>query len=509
MRRAALLLAAAASLARGAQAAPPPPPRLVFYLYWDLLPSRARAAAFDPAQWKSRTAESRVKWLTRFSMPEKNERVCFLGEAPAVLAGFFEGDARLSARLGRRGDSVDFDLEAVGARSVAACDEGAARALAESAKRSPATLADGFVIHDRVEGRPELRRFVLKLDTPPKKEEVMPWQRPEHRGLDLRKHDDALKFAVLVQKYVYDGMANQDAARPNENFDAFKAAERGRYWCHMPWQNVGVVGREALMGMTKEHDLVAGGIPFYAKMMPGSCFAIGFHNAMGCRTIERAWGTKDAPRDPPDFRGARFGDGTLAFKVLFTQSPDPALKDAFTVKANVSLPYESARAVREVRLIQTDVALRDSRLTGTRPELNNWVFLVFYYDPSYDYDAQVKPLIGWDNPLKSIPGLPAAFLKMRPAGIQRGLDAADTTRFNGAAVNGFENRLNGPEDLSSSSCMSCHSMAGTRNIAPPGYMSNAAWVRAVSGQDHLDFSLQMNHSRRNWSWLTQFQDAPR
>lgn len=383
-------------------------------------------------------------------------------------------------------------------RELASGDPGAERGLASlnpSLNRSLAAVekpGDGFTIEDEPAdaGASGLPRFQLRGDYD--RAFMGPNDRP-WKGMDIRSPKGAMEFALVAQKYMYEGMANQNPD-PNHNFEARRNTKR--YWCHMPWLNVSAAGREAIHGMTAERPLQKS--PVYPDATSGSDWGVAFYNGEGCRTIGAIFGTAQKPRPRPDFSKSAFGDGTFTAKILFTTANFPDLQGAFTWKGHVSPPMSTARSIDSLRHIQMDIAIRDSSITGTNPETNHWVMLTYYYDASYT------------SPIE-LPGMHPGFRHMRPVGVQVGFDKPRTNAaleptssliFAGAKTNQLEGRLNGPADNTKSSCLSCHGTAGTTAPMSPGFMSMAEYHRGKAGM--LDFSQQILLAKKNWETRPRF-----
>jgi hypothetical protein len=222
------------------------------------------------------------------------------------------------------------------------------------------------------------------------------------------------------------------------------------------------------------------------------------YNHVGGYIVGKVWQDPDSP-DPS---AARFPDGTVAVKLLFTTAPVsqvPYLANTLEWDAHISQSGSSAtRTIQKVRLIQIDVAVRDSRADST----TGWVFGTF------GYDGTAPGATIWD--------------RIRPIGLMWGNDPALTeSAFNGGArpvetviVNrvvgveqhlGWKERLNGPVDNPRSACLSCHSTAQRFAISgpvPPASSPDAEkmrWFRNIksghpfdAGQISLDYSLQLS-----------------
>lgn len=355
---------------------------------------------------------------------------------------------------------------------------------------------DGFQIFDDTPFSEDLPLFKLRADydKAPQRPDAKPWA-----GLDLKDPKQALKFTLLVQKYFYENMANQNPRNANYNFIAQN--NKNRFWCHMPWMHVGPNGREAIHGMTKERDLIPSMlIPAYKNATPGSDWGVAYFNNTGCNSIEQVFGTSTNPKHDPNFMGGKFGDGTVIIKMLFTTADFPEVKGAYTWRATVSGPGETERKLQNVRHIQMDIAVKDYSLKGTSPALENWVMAGFYYDPNYDFDKELRTVLGEENPLKGIPNVPKELFKMRPMGVQTGFDSPDKGEsiiFPGAYANGSGGRLNGPADNPKTSCLGCHGAAGTGAKMIPGFLSMRMF-EPYKGNTVLDFNQQFALAKENF-----------
>ena len=362
--------------------------------------------------------------------------------------------------------------------------------LPEKNLRFPAAtpVADeGFSIPDgaKISGGEGLPRFKLKADYATAiqdaeanhidKLEDLPWRKAKS---DITTEKGARDFTLLLQKYAYEGMLDQKGSN-EEIFNAFKSEKH--YWCNMPWLNQTPKDREGIHGMTPELSLRSTE-HIYPDAPNGDAngrwtdWGVAYYNTQGCEAINRVFGSENAPLATPNWEEARkpgFKDGSMVFKILFTSANFASAKDAFSWSGNVKPQDKSpGRVVHKLRHIQMDIAVRDSALRdpnypksnkGVRPEHNDWVFMTYYYDPTYelpaDAPAEVKEF--WAKIPASLDG----FKKMRPQGIQTGFDVpgtGDTINFAGAKTNGLDQRLNGPADNGKSSCIGCHGFAGTQ-----------------------------------------------
>lgn len=369
--------------------------------------------------------------------------------------------------------------------------------MKEAFSRSPAStrevLQEGYAMLDQISGggtESRLPLFQLKSDYSRSHQirEPFPWR---SERLNLGTEEDAGRFALILKKYVYDGLANQNP-NPNQNLIAQNSP---RYWCHMPWLNQGVAGREAVHGLTKERDLYPS--VMYPKATPGSDWGVAVFNAPACQAIDRTFGQERNPRIPPQtpeewHRKTVSPDGSVIAKFLFTTAKFPQIMDAWQLIANVSPPKAATRSLQPIRHIQLDIAIKDSTLRGVPlGNADNWIMLNYYFDPTYDENFDIG-----DN-------MPMAIKKMRPAGLQWGFTQRDSRIFKGALTNNASGLLNGPADNSASSCLGCHGTAGTDIKMAPGVLTTPQYFQAKSKRVTLDFGQQFAFAKRNYETRSQ------
>jgi|SRR5579862_9389379 len=264
-----------------------------------------------------------------------------------------------------------------------------------------------------------------------------------------------------------------------------------RNWYHAPWLHTSANGREYVHGLTgerssKKHELAPTQTDSFAN------WAVGFYNAPGGYVIGQVWKNPSAPNPS----AANFPDGTVACKLLFTTATVeqvPYLKNDFEWQADVSTKSGGPRSIQPVRLLQVDVAVRDSRANST----TGWVFGTFVYD------GNATGATPWD--------------RLEPVGLMWGNDPTvteatktETTKLTQTWINpdmgpaqhlGRAGRLNGPVDNPKSSCLSCHSTAESP-ANPDNYPTNnddaMNWFRNIkaneaftSGRTSLGYSLQL------------------
>lgn len=336
-----------------------------------------------------------------------------------------------------------------------------------------------------------LPRFKLCSDynqMKPKPEE-RPW-----KGMNISTEEGGKKFAQVVLDYFYDSLV-QDAKNTNNNFITENIKAGKTRWCHMPWLNVGDSGRELIHGLTKERDLEKSEIyPLVntTKEKEGSDWGIGFYNDIACASMHDVFGSEQKTT-APDFVNKKFPEGSVSVKILFTTAKLDELNGSFTWTANVSPAKSTSRKLRDVKLVQIDVAVKDSTLIGTRKEIDHWMMTTYYYDATYLADSAHK-----------FTGNLAGLLKMRPIGIQTGFDPSTSLIFEDSKTNSADNLyyganprlMNGPADNPKGSCLSCHGAAGTSAKMVPGVKDFDHYMKIKD--KGLDFSQQMALAKRNY-----------
>lgn len=307
------------------------------------------------------------------------------------------------------------------------------------------------------------------------------------------------EYLLAVLAYAYAG---------NLETDWMVQKNQTRKWYHAPWMHAGATGREFLHGLTVERpscdkELREGKICDDDKL-PIENWAVSVYNEPGGYYIGQVW-TEMSKRNPnpANFPAEGFPEGTVAVKLLFTQSEQDYLKNSIAWQADI---YRGKMPPQTVRLLQVDVAVRDSvSPTG-------WVFGTFVYHddaPPIPYAVELAPeRQGW--------------LKVVPLGLMFGNKASES--FLNPAVPvpqhfGCQARLNGPVDNPKSSCMACHAQSeapldldfNRLNLTYPPMSCDAAtdefWFKNVNPRSErteertlsapdkrtvsLDFSLQL------------------
>ncbi len=308
-------------------------------------------------------------------------------------------------------------------------------------------LAQGYPLGVPVFGQVGGRTEVVRWD--PFAPANGPWS-----AHDFRVPAQRGAYLNALRDYVLAGMIDVDFV-----------AQRNREhrWYHVPMMTADPNSRrEPYHGLTKERPLNANDHSWIVQgNTPATTlesFAIGYYNDIGGYTIGRVFGDPNpALSDPAQ---AQFIDGALVFKLLFAEY-DPAKIIAAQYPLDGAPQWQvqdvqvPTAALKNVRLIQIDVAVKDPRATQT-----GWVFATFVYDETL---AATEPV---------------AWRRLAPVGLQWGNDPDVTASGVGTLDEswispglpvafqghlGRHGRLNGPVDNSLSSCLSCHS---TGQVSP-------------------------------------------
>jgi hypothetical protein len=247
-------------------------------------------------------------------------------------------------------------------------------------------------------------------------------------------------------------------------------------WWIVPWLDYTGFGREPLMGLTKERG------PDPGDLSPSSTgnhqvWAVGFYNAPGAAIVGEIF---ENPCDPNYPANVRFPEGTVSIKFLFTDAPTDQveyLANAPVFHAFLDPPNRSVqpqdRIRREVRLLQVDIAVRDSRADPV-----GWVFGTFAWiglprgDTLFDNLEPVALQWGDDPNVTSPSRIRETWINPLLEGVIYGWPERPML--------GFHGRANGPADNVRSSCLSCH--ASARIPSAPG-------KRLLNAQFHMIIDL--------------------
>lgn len=183
-------------------------------------------------------------------------------------------------------------------------------------------------------------------------QDAAPWMQ-----FDPATHPEQYMMAVLA--YCLEGNVATDWSLQNNPI---------RKWYHAPWMHWGNHGREPVHGMTYERTSLPGELsPQQTSTFQN--WAVGFYNPAGGYTFGQVW----ANATQPNAAVAKFPANTVSMKLLFTEAtPDqvPFLAGSKEWQAYIFADPKNQgpgapRVVKVLRLLQVDVAIRDSRATTT------------------------------------------------------------------------------------------------------------------------------------------------
>lgn len=323
--------------------------------------------------------------------------------------------------------------------------------------------------------------FKLKTDFPA----VQPSRLPEFmERIDFRTQP--LEYLEAVRDYAFEGNL--------PDWDPFK--NHIRNWYHIPWLHPTTTGpnayppnggTEGFHGLIKEAPLSSLQLGPGQKGADYSVYAITLINEFAGYTMGRMW--RDPENPDPRATDARYGGGfpigTVFAKLLFTDAPRgtdhlPFLENPLAWTAYITptfFPSGSGpvtRVVRKVNLLQMDIAVRDARADG--PGLTGWVFGTFVYNGQLNNSNKFMNLVPagltWgndpENRINKTNPFPPVKTEVNP-------DLKQTVVFNTPQLPpqhlGWNGRLNGPADLNTTSCMSCHITAqypAVTSLVPDG-----------------------------------------
>lgn len=302
------------------------------------------------------------------------------------------------------------------------------------------------------------------------------------------------------------------AVEGNEQVDWRGDQNSIRKWFHAPWLHWGRNGREFIHGLTHERVSLPGELSA-SQQRSVQNWAVGLYNPSGGYIIGRVWKDPNSP-NPSE---AVFPDGTVTIKLLFseaTESDAPFLRNAKEWEAyiydsvNVPTNPNAPRSIRKLRLLQIDVAIKESRVSAS----GGWVFGTFVYNgflPSVRlWDRFIAVGVAWGND----PDITVSAVRRGAVLTQSWINPDRGVPFQHL---GWAGRLNGPVDNPISSCLSCHSTAQwppgpglvpPRNLAfdSPEFMR---WFRNIRsptetfspGAISLDYSLQLMAGIANYN----------
>jgi hypothetical protein len=323
----------------------------------------------------------------------------------------------------------------------------------------------------------------LKADFPNR----LPNDRPEFlEKIDFRTQP--LAYMEAVRDYAFEG--NLPSWDPWQN--------HVREWYHIPWLHPTSTGPNAYPpngGTEGFHGLIKEAPLSPLQLGPGqegkdgnySVYAITLINDFAGYTMGKMW--RDPQNPDPRATDARFGGGfpvgTVFAKLLFTDAPQgsdhiPFLENPLQWTAYITptfFPTDSQpvqRVVGKVNLLQMDIAVRDARADA--PGLTGWVFGTFVYNGQLKKPNKFMNLVPlglmWGNDPENRINKTDPF---PPVHTRVNKDLQQTVIFDTPQLPpqhlGWNGRLNGPADLNTTSCMSCHIAAqypAVTSLVPTG-----------------------------------------
>ncbi|MDE2809470.1 MAG: hypothetical protein OXN90_13730 [Gemmatimonadota bacterium] len=263
--------------------------------------------------------------------------------------------------------------------------------------------------------------------------------------------------------------------------------EDAQWWISL-WLDYGPFGREPRMGLTKERGPDPGDLS-PTNVDGHQVWAVGFYNARGASVLGNVFSDPCNPNVP---RNVKFPEGTVAIKFLFTDAPIEEVKylggapeyEAFIDEAGAGSDDRPVtnRKPRELRLLQVDIATKDSDARTT-----NWVFGTFaWIGPKAGdglFDNLIPVSLQWGNdPNVYDDNVVESWINSQLRGTLYGWKSRPHLGFNG--------RANGPADNIRSSCLSCHAAARVRRSEKGILNRNFDMTSAISDmilvKEHVD-----------------------
>ncbi|KAI8494620.1 hypothetical protein Bbelb_278460 [Branchiostoma belcheri] len=209
--------------------------------------------------------------------------------------------------------------------------------------------------------------FDFPTEEPVLRDENLPW-------LAIEFKDDPQAYLKSVLDYCFEGNTECDFRVHNNEV---------RRWYHSPWMASRPFGRERIHGLTMERPCDPGYIDSHDKRWVQT-WAVAFYNSFGAYTIGKFW---KEPGEPTLTNNVLFPEGTVAFKLLFTQAtkydapylegskewevangiPFPPIprnasdSEALNILEKTMTPRYRGDDPHRLRLIQVDVMVRDAR----------------------------------------------------------------------------------------------------------------------------------------------------
>lgn len=332
------------------------------------------------------------------------------------------------------------------------------------------------------------------------------------QDIDFRTDPEA--YLIAARDFSFEGNLS-DFGGGKIDWDPF--ANPVREWYHIPWLHPSQAyppngGTEGFRGLIKEAEVM----PYQlAGSQSGNyqVYAITLINEPAGHTMARMWADPDLP--DPGATDKRFGGGfpvgTIFAKFLFTDAPakpgdDPTnpydfveyLQNGVEWKAYITEQWDADTfAVKTVRLLQMDIMTRDARAdrSADNPEGTGWVFGTFVYNGAVDNpDSKFLNLVPlgvmWGNDPENRENRVTPY-PPRPVADSINPDLEEQVIFDTPVTPpqhlGWNGRLNGPADLNTSSCMSCHITAQypplTSLVAPSMVPAGGPLPPALGGTD--------------------------
>lgn len=307
--------------------------------------------------------------------------------------------------------------------------------------------------------------FALRQDYPkamPGKDQV-----PEFFKLRFDDRNKWIDWIMAVRDYCFDGMIDVD-------FMAQKNKKRD--WYHMPWLHWGPLASEGFHGLCKEAQIN----PFQlspGQTRGGQTYALGYYNNFAGHVLHKMWKDPTAPNAyATQGPNGGFPHGTVIFKLLFTDldsSQVDFLRNPFTWDAYLTPNWadDSTRVIKQAHLIQMDLMVRD---TAADKYGTGWVFGTFCYNGNINdgkpMKERVKNLVPVGIQFGNDPQYMGNWINPYPVTRTMINDTLKQTFINPSKDLppqhlGWGGRLDGPVDLNTASCMSCHATAEFPQIA--------------------------------------------
>lgn len=413
--------------------------------------------------------------------------------------------------------------------------------------------------------------FSLKADFPTQ----MPAKIPEFMKR-INFKENPKEYLRQAQLYAFEGNLRDFGSKSKVDWVPFGNPVRN--WFHIPWLHPSQGpngfppngGTEGFHGLIKEAQVQVQQLSG-TQLGTYQVYAITLINENAGYTMGRMWKDPNNP-DPcatdrrcvsKDGKRGGFALGTVFAKLLFTDAPgkagdDPSnptdhvdyLQNNVEWDAYITENWNSTQyAVKKVRLLQMDMMMRDPRAdrSPNNPSGTGWVFGTFAYNgavnnPKSKFLNLVPLGVSWGNDPENKVNKVNPYPPVPVAGIIN-TDLHEQKVFDDVTLPpqhlGWNSRLNGPADLNTSSCISCHNMGEypsfsslvAPGMVPPGLPTppvqggTAAWMKYFQNQlcatpydreaYSTDMSMQVMISLQNFyttkgnaengRWATEYQ----